>query len=173
MSKVWIAIFPSDWFRRERWKYSNLARVWRGSRQVSHTVTSQSASAYFGQISDYPALLTSLWGWRAQRGADLNKSITTNLWWYNCFSCNQLGASSFLLYRGFLREKSIDLLTIKFLFEVYKKRVDVLLLSLTNSYNTIILSEWSGGGGAADLIVRLPHYPLLPKYIYRMALLWK
>ena len=48
--------------------------------------------------------------------------------------------------------------TIKFLFEVSKKRVDVLLLSLTNSYNTIILSEWSGGGGAADLIVRLPHY---------------
>ena len=139
-----------------KWKYEdwNLLTVWRGWWQVSYS--HQSAGPYFGQISDYPALLTSLWGWRAERGgADLNKSIITNFWWYNCFSCNQLIGSSFLLHKVSLWEKSIDLFFMKFQNEVYKNREDVLLLSLTNSYNTNYI-EWMEFWRGTE--VRLPHY---------------
>ena len=70
----------------------------------------------------------------------INNNLT-NFWWYNCFSCNQLIGSSFLLHKVSLWENSIDLFSMKFQIEVYKNRVDVLLLSLTNSYNTNYI-EW-------------------------------
>ena len=137
-----MAIFPTDWFRRERWKYYDLNSVTPRGRCPSLPQSAISQCVLWSNIrlsgfADFIVRMKS-WEWSWFEEINNNQSLISS---YNSASRNDLSALTICLpslENNFPRVENRS--------EVYKNRLDVLLLSLTNSYNAIILSEWSGRG---------------------------